>query len=272
MIISDNPLQLTCPYCSRVKHIRTIVSGNTFGGKCWSDGRWDYPMLRQPSPYQKCPKCRHYYLLAESNPTIVKLTSPDPIESAFDKTIGRLFAAPIEDLPDLPAVAPEVKAQEDKLRKEASRNGFGMLVLYELAEAGKDILPRCTTPEQREEFLLAYIHEYNDDRTGRIAFMPSVIMDEYRLLFEEYAKELTVVRGKPRTINAEMCRELGEFDRSVELCYQLLDAGTDIKAVRQILAYAEAHDPDVFELRSDEENPYQKLIAHLTDFKAASMK
>ena len=253
MIISDNPLRLTCPYCGKEKYIRTILSGNTIGARCWSDGRWYYPMLEQPSPYQKCPKCRHYFLLTESNPTIVKLTSPDPIESAFDKTIGRLFADPIEDFPDQPAVDPEVKAREDKLRKEASRNGFGELVLYELAEAGKDILPKCTTPEQREEYLLAYIHEFNDDRTGRIANMPSIILDEYRLLFEEYAKELTVVRGEPRTINAEMCRELGEFDRAIELCHQLLDAGADVEAGRQILAYAEAHDPDVFEIHFEDD-------------------
>ena len=211
-------------------------------------------MLEQPSPYQKCPKCRHYFLLAESNPTIVKLKSPDPIRFAFDESIGQLLADPIEDFPDPPTVDLEVKAREDKLRKEASRNGFGELVLYELAEADKDILPRCTTPEQMEEFYLAYVHEYNDDRTGRVAFMPSIIMDEYRLLFEEYAKDLTVVRGEPRTINAEMCRELGQFDRAIRICHRLLNAGTDVVAVRQILAHAEAHDPNVFELQFEEKD------------------
>lgn len=253
MIISDNPLRLTCPHCGKEKYIRTILSGNTIGGRCWSDGRWYYPMLKRPSPYQKCPKCRHYFLLAESNPTIVKLTTPK-FDFSFDRPIGELFADPIDDFPERPAIDPVVKAQEDKLRKEASRNRFGELALYELAEAGKDILPKCTTPEQREEYLLAYIHEFNDDRTGRIAYMPSIIMDEYWHLFEEYAKELAVVRDKPRTINAEMCRELGEFDRAIEQCHQLLDAGTDVEAVRQILAHAEAHDPDVFELKFEEQS------------------
>lgn len=252
MRISDSPLRLTCPRCGRLKHIRTILSGNTIGARCWSDGRWYYPMLEQPSPYQKCPKCGHYYLLTESNPTMVKFTSPDPVQAAFDKTMGGLFDDPISDLPAPPAIDPEVKAQEDKLRKEASRNGFGELALYELVEARKDILPRCTTAEQRERYYLTFVHEYNDARTFRIDGGWVIGLEDYRPLFEEYAKELSVVKDKPQTLNAEMCRELGEFDRAIELCHQLLDAGTDVEAVRQILARAEAHDPDVFELQFEE--------------------
>lgn len=253
MIISDNPLRLTCPRCGKLKHIRTFLSGNSFGARCWSDGRRYYPMMEQPSPYQKCPKCRHYFLLSEAKPTMVKLTSPNPIDLSFDEPKGKLFADPIGDFPPQPAVDPEVKAQEDKLRKEASRNGFGELALYELAEAGKDILSRCKTGKQKKEYYLAFVHKYNDARTGRNDGGLVIMLEDYRPLFEEYAKELSVVRDKPQTLNAEMCRELGEFDRAIELCHQLLDAGTDVEAVRQILAHAEANDPDVFELHFEEE-------------------
>ena len=33
MIISDNPLRLTCPHCGKAKHIRTILSGNAIGAR-----------------------------------------------------------------------------------------------------------------------------------------------------------------------------------------------------------------------------------------------
>ena len=211
-------------------------------------------MLRQPSPYQKCPKCRHYYLYLEAKPIVIKLKSITSGERAYRKRMNRLFGrSPLQDIPD---VDPSTQKEEDKLRREAKNNWFGELGLYELAEAAKDILPRCKTAKQRKEFYLAFVHEYNDVITGRIDGMHSILLEEdkFRLLFEEYAKELTVVRGKPRTINAEMCRELGEFDRAIEICHQLLDAGTDVEAVRQILAHAEARDPEVFELQFSEDN------------------
>ncbi len=253
MIISDNPLRLTCPRCGRFKHIRTILSGNTFGARGWSDGQWYYPMMPQPSPYQKCPQCRHYFLLDEAKPKVIILKSIPSEERAYRKRMNRLFGrSPLQDIPD---VDPSTQKEEDKLRREAKNNWFGELGLYELAEAAKDILPRCKTAKQRKEFYLAFVHEYNDVITGRIDGIHSILLDEdkFRLLFEEYAKELTVVRGAPLTINAEMCRELGQFDRAIRICHRLLNAGTDVVAVRQILAHAEAHDPDVFELHFEEE-------------------
>lgn len=244
MIISDNPLRLTCPHCGKEKYIRTILSGNTFGGKGWSDGRWYFPMLKRPSPYQKCRHCRHYFSLEEANPTDVEMQTP-----GFEF----VWRTKEEDVPSAkPQIDPEVKKREDKWRKEASNNRFGDLAFDELVEARKDILPRCTTAEQRERYYLNFVHEYNDARTFRIDGGWVIGLEDYRPLFEEYARELSVVKDKPQTLNAEMCRELGEFDRAIELCHQLLDAGTDVEAVRQILAHAEAHDPDVFELQFEE--------------------
>lgn len=251
MRISDNPLRLTCPRCGHVKHIMTTLSGNSFGAKGWSDGRCYFPMMLQPSPYQKCPKCSHYYLLKEANPTMVELESPDPLKLAYEKRLGAILKD--YTLPERPKVDPEVQKREDKWRREARRNGFGELSFHEFADAAKDILPRCKTAKQKKEYYLAFVHEYNDARTFRIDGGWVIGLEDYRHQFEEYARELSVVRGKPQTINAEMCRELGQFDRAIEICHRLLDAGTDVEAVSQILVHAEAHDPDVFELQFEKE-------------------
>ena len=251
MIIRSDPQRLTCPYCGGVKHILTILSGNSFGARCWSDGRRYYPMLQVPSPYQKCPHCGHYYTCEEAKPTRVRMQTPDPLDAIVEDTIGSLLEGDYTP-PARPKGDPAVQAREDRWREEAKENGFGELLFSELAEAGEDILPRCKTIAQKEAYYLAYIHAYNDGRTMRLADGFVLFSDEDHLRFKEYAEEMALVRGEPRTINAEMCRELGQFDRSIEICQQLLDAGTDVDAVRQIFSHAEAHDPDVFELQFEE--------------------
>ena len=190
-------------------------------------------------------------MLAEANPTAVKLEVPDQSELLFLSHMGSLFEGGKRSY-KVPKVDPEAQKRDEKLKREARRNGFGELSFHEFADAAKDILPRCKTAKQKKEYYLAFVHEYNDARTFRIDGGWVIGLEDYRPLFEEYAKELSVVRGKPQTINAEMCRELGQFDRAIEICHRLLDAGTDVEAVRQILVHAEAHDPDVFELQFEE--------------------
>ncbi len=54
-----------CPHCSAEKPLMLIASGNTFGATFWTDMKVEAPMLPRVSPVQRCPKCRHYFLLKE---------------------------------------------------------------------------------------------------------------------------------------------------------------------------------------------------------------
>ena len=40
---------LTCPYCGEKKKIMSLLSGNTFGAKLWSDNKKISPMLPEIS-------------------------------------------------------------------------------------------------------------------------------------------------------------------------------------------------------------------------------
>lgn len=51
-----------CPQCGKTKSMLSLMSGNTFGGELWSDGRTIYPMLPRISAIQKCPSCGKYSL------------------------------------------------------------------------------------------------------------------------------------------------------------------------------------------------------------------
>ena len=46
-----------CPDCSGLIEENTILSGNTFGVKFWTDGKKDAPMLIEQPRLAKCPHC-----------------------------------------------------------------------------------------------------------------------------------------------------------------------------------------------------------------------
>lgn len=52
-----------CPYCGKTKPMLSLMSGNTFVGELWSDGKAIYPMLPKLSTIQKCANCGRYSLL-----------------------------------------------------------------------------------------------------------------------------------------------------------------------------------------------------------------
>lgn len=61
-MIPGNSQILTCPYCGEEKEVMSIVSGNTFGARLWSDNKQIAPMLPEISYVQKCPECGKYYI------------------------------------------------------------------------------------------------------------------------------------------------------------------------------------------------------------------
>lgn len=60
-MIPGNADLLKCPLCGGEKEVMSLMSGNTCGGRSWSDTKVIYPMLPRLSPIQKCPSCGKYY-------------------------------------------------------------------------------------------------------------------------------------------------------------------------------------------------------------------
>ena len=56
-----NAKLLICPFCKGEKPVIQLMSGNTIGATQRSDLKTDYPMLRKPSPVQRCPHCGKYF-------------------------------------------------------------------------------------------------------------------------------------------------------------------------------------------------------------------
>jgi len=61
-----------CPGCGHKIICSSIMSGNTFGGHLWSDGRGIFPMLPDIPEMVECPKCKTIFWFKElNNPEIV---------------------------------------------------------------------------------------------------------------------------------------------------------------------------------------------------------
>jgi hypothetical protein len=56
-----------CPGCGHKIICRSIMSGNTFGGHLWSDGRGIFPMLPEIPELVECPKCKTIFWFKELN-------------------------------------------------------------------------------------------------------------------------------------------------------------------------------------------------------------
>lgn len=50
----------------------SLLSGNTFGARLWSDNKQDAPMLPRLSSVQKCPLCGGYFMITDTKPVYSK--------------------------------------------------------------------------------------------------------------------------------------------------------------------------------------------------------
>ena len=100
-------------------------------------------------------------------------------------------------------------------------------------------------------FLLLFYH-HNFYILNLNIFFQGILLEYYHERFREVAKELIELFGEDMALTAELWRELGCFEKSIEVCYKLTAAGKDVEVVRQIREHAEARDPNVFLLHFDD--------------------
>ena len=226
--------RLTCPHCGGHKYIESIMSGNTFRGTMWSDGKKDYPMLPSPSPIQICPKCGKYYFYEDGKPLSMDF---EAFKNAI-KDKSRLDDAEIE------------KQYRIALRswdKEAGVNGFGLLNEQESREAYA-FLYSDSLPEQRKaNVLITRLFSFNDEYLR----MNNTLPDELQETQEEFISKIISQFANEKLFVAELYREVGQFEKAKELLTSFLESDIDehsASAAKKILDYAEKQDRTVFVL------------------------
>ena len=247
MILSNYSVVLRCPHCDRTKSLYALASGNTINGEIWSDSRKYYPMLPKPHPIQKCIHCGHYFFFNDGHPALV----PD-LNKLFDPPFPDLFGNPEDFGKPLrdEKITPPLPSHQNK-DTQPQKKQLDYLSYQELDEAWKDIMIEGISEGRKKTYLLRFIFALNDAKYGRAGIPKQEIFQYYQERFRYFALAAIDLFGEEMTLTAELWRELGDFDKSIDLCNKLIDTGTDIKVVKQILARAKANDPNIFILDND---------------------
>lgn len=118
-----------CPYCGKTKPMLSLMSGNTFVGELWSDGKAIYPMLPKLSTIQKCANCGRYSLLDKWKDT--GKTSNESFGETGDLTYTEAKDAYIElsastsDASELSTISISfVQAYNDQFRRSRPRKAI----------------------------------------------------------------------------------------------------------------------------------------------------
>lgn len=252
MTIHDTPGMLTCPLCGGLKYVLALGSGNTFHGELWSDSQTYYPMLPSYSPIQKCSHCGHYYFFDCGHFDIVtmivegeyvRLEQPSFWDTLFND--GK-----IEEKPKKSPSRLKAEKELKRMNDEACRNGFGKLSYSELVEAEKDILKGRLSAKHKKDFLLTALYAFNDLVSCRhhTGYGLDLLDEHERTRAREYALMLIDCLGEEETLTAELYREIGAFDKSIDLCRKLAAKEKDRDFLQQIMERAERQDTLVFQL------------------------
>ena len=192
--MNPGPAQiLTCPYCGAHKEILSLLSGNTFGQKVWSDNKTIAPMLPRVSFVQKCPSCGGYYLMSRQNPK-------DGREISFDT--GDLSYIELKD------------AWHSLNNTSHSPELHGWSKLKAAVGLSKSFDTRPLTDDEKLTVLIMQVWAYNDEYTRETVKQAPQEEKQYIHGIIDKLLNLSCVDD---LLKAEFLRETGRFDESMSL-------------------------------------------------------
>lgn len=205
------PAQLyACPFCGKTKPMLSLMSGNTFGGELWSDGRTIYPMLPRISAIQKCPNCGKYSLFEKWKDT-------GRTDNKAFGTTGELSYS-------------ETKEAYREMRSLSMKTQSVFQIALFFVQAYNDEFRR---PKLREAF-------HKDKRHSIISGLFSSPTDEDTTLFFEASQ--SAIDNSSQTqdaliLKAELHRERGEWMEAYDTLHGI-SAGDNQWIVDAILYYS----------------------------------
>ena len=216
---------IECPKCKQPARVFTLLSGNTFNARSWTDGKREMPMLPRPPVVTRCSKCGHFYWTLRA------------------REIGTVPVAAI------PLWEPEAEGVPDEWKKAEPVRELSETEYFEAIAAG-------LASGREEEFLLRLLAWWagNDplrsrkrSRHGRRHRAPrrsaAAIANMERLL-----DLLDESRPDQRLMKAEIFRELGRFDEALQLLNIKFATPSKQAAADTISRLAREHDTLVREI------------------------
>ena len=235
------PAQLyACPFCGKTKPMLSLMSGNTFGGELWSDGRTIYPMFPRISAIQKCPNCGKYSLFEKWKDT-------GQTDSKAFGTTGELSYSETKE------------AYRELCRSSSNKQTFYEIALF-FVNAYNDEFRR---PKLRVAF-------HNNKRPSTISGSFSSPTDEDTALFFEATQSAIDNLSNTQEsliLKAELHRERGEWVEAYDILHEM-SAGDNQWIVDAILYHSCKRDASLLPLVIDG----QKIdYSNLANFKTLSI-
>jgi len=181
---------IECPNCKGFARVFTLVSGNTFGARRWTDGKMIAPMLPRPPAITKCRDCGHYFWLSDA------------------KKVGELPSLwGVEEKKKIP---PEWRTAEHV--RELSEAEYFEAIKKGAAEREEQELHLRIGAWWAGNDLLRYQGQSFVDKSRIVARSPEATMN-----LESLLELLNIGDSDQRLMKAEVLRELGRFEEAIRL-------------------------------------------------------
>jgi hypothetical protein len=207
---------VACPLCQAHARHGTILSGNTFGARVWTDGKMIAPMLPRPPAVVRCHHCAACYWLEDARQ--ISLEHPGM------------------ERPEVPpegSAVPEVREPTEEEYYRAIDEGLG----------GK-------APRERLLRILCWWRSNDVFRDAPGVETPSIATtpERRRANLEALAELLDEAHEDDRIMKAELLRELGEFESAIRLLQAMSEPY--VRAADRIRSLCETRDAVVRALES----------------------
>lgn len=201
-----------CPHCGKTKPMLSLMSGNTFGGELWSDGRAIYPMLQKLSIIQKCSVCGRYSLLNKWKDTGKTSTN------SFGETGDLTYAEAKEAYNELSA--------STKIASELCDISISFIHSYN---------DEFSRPRPRS----AILEEKNCDTISGTFSSPEE--DDINLVIDAITTAIKTIGNSEddRLMKAELLRETGRWQEARKVILSI--SNNEVKWIVDILLYHIAH-------------------------------
>ena len=169
-----------CYKCDGFFKQGTLASGNTFDAKWWPDGKMDAPMLPETPALINCPSCNEYLWLSKTKEVDVFRPFDD-----YDNTHLKYLKVSFFNRPNIDSFMLVLKEKNLTKNKEA----------YVRVK------------------LMHFFNDVNRDMEEPISEPSNIQLENYDRLLILASKD----NANDTILRAEIYRELGEFDKSLNL-------------------------------------------------------
>ena len=203
---------ISCPKCKGLAKYMTLVSGNTFGARIWTDGKKVEPMLPIPPAIVKCRHCGECYWLAEA------------------KEVGTVTRGEGQQIKPDWVDAEEVEQPTEEEYYQALEGGLAL-----------------TVRQERNVRVLAWWRRNDAFRDIHKEHAQDSVLGLWRKNLEALVSLLTEDDDNDHLMRAEVLRELGEFESAKEILSHV-NSHDVATVVSQLRSLCDTKDASVREL------------------------